>query len=68
MTEINRIKQSLARKGKKAYESCKNNTGAYVMRGNSIVRVTSDGSISVVKRTQPVSVKINDSDRAVVIK
>lgn len=68
MTEVKRIKQSLAKKGHKAFESCKNNTGAYVMRGNSIVRITSDGSISVIKRTQPVSVKIKDSERAVVLK
>ena len=37
------------------------------MRGNSIVRVNSDGSIVVVKRTSQTKVKVKESDRVVVI-
>lgn len=67
MTEIKLIKKSLAKDGHKAFEEVKSRSGAYVMRGNSIVRVTSDGSIEVVKKTKPVKVKIKDSDRVVVL-
>lgn len=68
MTEVKRIKQELARNGDKAYEKAKSTTGAYVMRGNSIVKVTADGSIQVIKRVGQVKVRIKDSDRVVVIK
>ena len=67
MTEVERIKERLAREGNRAYENAKNNSGAYVMRGNSIVRVNSDGSIVVVKRTSQTKVKVKESDRVVVI-
>lgn len=67
MTEVKLIKKSLAKNGHKAFEEVKGRSGAYVMRGNSIVRVSSDGSIVVVKRTKSVKVKIKDSDRVVVI-
>lgn len=51
-----------------AYEEAKHTTGAYVIRGNSIVKVTADCSILVVKRLGQVKVQIKDSDRFVVIK
>lgn len=68
MSETKKIKQILAKDGSKAYKDVKSQSGAYVMRGNSIVRVTSDGSISVVKRTKQSKVRIKESDRVVVIK
>ena len=67
MTEVRRIKEKLAKEGNRAYENAKNNSGAYVMRGNSIVRVNSDGSFVVVKRTNQTKVKVKKSDRVVVI-
>lgn len=68
MTEIKKIKQILAKDGSRAYKDVKNQSGAYVMRGNSIVHVTSDGNISIVKKTKQSRVKIKESDRVVVIK
>ena len=67
MTEVRRIKERLAKEGNRAYENAKNNSGAYVMRGNSIVRVNSDGSVVVVKRTNQAKVKVKESNRVVVI-
>lgn len=68
MTEIKKIKQILAKDGSRAYKDVKSQSGAYVMRGNSIVHVTSDGNISIVKKTKQSRVKIKESDRVVVIK
>ena len=68
MTEAKKIQHSLEKNGRRAFEQSKNSTGAYVMRGNSIVRVTSNGSIEVVKKTSQVKVRIKDSDRVIVIK
>ena len=68
MTEFKAIKQELARNGDRAYNKAKSTSGAYIMRGNSIVHVTSDGSIQVIKRSSQVRVRIKDSDRVVVIR
>lgn len=68
MTEVKLIKASLAKEGKKAYLSRKSHCGAYVMRGNAIVRVTQNGSIEVVKRVPQVRVKVKDQDRIIIIK
>ena len=68
MTEFNIIKRELARNGNRAFNKAKSTSGAYIMRGNSIVHVTSDGSIQVVKRTNQVRVRIKESDKIVVIK
>lgn len=68
MTEVKKIKASLAKDGQKAYVSRKNQTGAYIMRGNAIVRVTQNGSIEVVKRVPKSRVKVKDQDRVIVVK
>ena len=67
MTEVKKIKNSLAKEGNRAFENGKNNSGAYVMRGNSIVKVTSNGSIEVVERTSQAKVKVKEADRVVVL-
>lgn len=68
MTEVKKIKNSLAKEGNRAFENGKNSSGAYVMRGNSIVKVTSNGSIEVVERTSQAKVKVKEADRVVVLK
>ena len=65
MTEADRIKRELARNGNIAYNNAKNTTGAYIMRGNSTVRVTADGNIQFVNRIGQVRVRIKDSDRVI---
>lgn len=68
MTELKLIKASLAKDGKKAYLSRKSQSGAYILRGNSIVRVTQNGSIEVIKRIPQVRVRVKDQDRVIIIK
>lgn len=68
MTEVKIIKATLAKEGKKAYLSRKSQNGAYVMRGNAIVRVTQDGSINVVKRVPQTRVRLKDQDKLIIIK
>lgn len=68
MTEVKIIKATLAKEGKKAYLSRKSQNGAYVMRGNAIVRVTQDGSINVVKRVPQTRVRLKDQDKLIIVK
>ena len=69
MTEINKIKQGLAKSGKNAYVRSKSSSGAYVMRGNSIVRVTAGEPTVVVKHNVgQVRVKLKESDKVIVLK
>jgi len=68
MTEINKIKQGLAKSGKNAYVQSKSSSGAYVMRGNSIVRVTAGEPTVVVKNVGQVRVKLKESDKVIVLK
>lgn len=68
MTEVKIIKATLAKEGEKAYLSRKSQNGAYVMRGNAIVRVTQDGSINVVKRVPQTRVRLKDQDKLIIIK
>lgn len=68
MTELKKIKQVLAKDGNRAYKDVKSQSGAYVMRGNAIVRVTADGNIHVIKKTRQSRVKVKESDRIVVLK
>lgn len=68
MTEVKKIKASIAKDGQKAYVSRKNQNGAYIMRGNAIVRVTQNGSIEVVKRVSKSRVKVKAQDRVIVVK
>ena len=68
MTEVMKIKQVLAKDGSKAYENGKSNSCAYIMRGNSIVRVLADGSKELVNKISSSKVKVRESDRVVVIK
>lgn len=68
MTEVMKIKHVLAKDGSKAYENGKSKSCAYIMHGNSIVRVLSDGSRELVNRTSSSKVKVRKADRVVVIK
>ncbi len=44
MTEIKRIQEGLAREGRSAYNHAKKNSHAFIAVGNSIYRMSADGS------------------------
>jgi len=49
MTEVKIIQTELARKGRTAYNRAKRDNNAYVVRGNAIYRIYSDGSKELVQ-------------------
>ena len=57
MTEVKKIKKSLAREGRSAYKRAKVNDNAYIVVGNSIYRVLADGSRKKVKELSMTHVK-----------
>ena len=57
MTEIKKIKKSLAREGRSAYKQAKIKDNAYIVVGNSIYRVLADGSRKKVKELSKTRVK-----------
>ena len=44
MTEVKRIQKGLAREGRSAYNNAKKNSNAFIAMGNSIYRMSADGS------------------------
>lgn len=44
MTEVKRIQKGLARNGRSAYKKAKANSYAFIAVGNSIYRMSADGS------------------------
>lgn len=68
MPEAVLIKNCISRDKKTAYHRAKNSGGAYTVRGNSIVRTESNGSVVVVKNIKQVKVRLKKEDRVVVLK
>lgn len=57
MTEIKRIQKGLARKGRSAYNHAKKNSYAFITVGNSIYRMSADGSKEKVYNLTTTRVK-----------
>ena len=57
MTEIKRIQKSLAREGRSAYNNAKKNSNAFITVGNSIYRMSADGSREKVSDLSSTRVK-----------
>ncbi|MBR4114711.1 MAG: hypothetical protein IKK40_01680 [Bacteroidales bacterium] len=57
MTEMQKIKKSLAREGRSAYKQAKIKDNAYIVVGNNIYRVLADGSRKKVKELSKTRVK-----------
>ena len=66
MTEVKIIQTELARKGRTAYNRAKSDNNAYVVRGNAIYRIYSDGSKELV---QPIpSIKARALVKKIILK
>lgn len=57
MKEVKRIKTSLSRKGRVAYNNAKKNSYAFIAVGNSIYRMSADGSREKVSDISSTRVK-----------
>ena len=57
MTEQKKIQRGLAQKGRQAYQEAKSSSNAFILIGNSIYRVSSDGSKEVVQSLPTTRVK-----------
>ena len=49
MTELKKIQVELTRKGRVAYDRAKSDNNAYVVRGNAIYRIYSDGRKELIQ-------------------
>ena len=57
MTEVKRIQKRLARNGRVAYKEAKTNDNAFIIVGNSIYRMSADGSRDKVEVLSTTRVK-----------
>ena len=68
MPEAKVIVDCISRNGKAAYRRARNSGGAYTVRGNSIVRTSSDGSTIVVRNIEQVKVRLKEDEKVIVLK
>lgn len=57
MTELKKIQAVLARKGRVAYNRAKSDNNAYIVIGNAIYRIYSDGRRELVQSIPSIKVK-----------
>lgn len=57
MTELRKIQLVLARKGRVAYNRAKRDDNAYVVRGNAIYRIYSDGRKELIQPIPSIKAK-----------
>lgn len=57
MTEVKRIQKRLARNGRDAYKMAKSSDNAFIVVGNSIYRMSADGSRDKVEVLSTTRVK-----------
>ena len=57
MTEVKRIQEGLAREGRSAYNKAKKNSNAFIAVGNSIYRMSADGSREKISNLPSTRVK-----------
>jgi len=58
MTEVKRIQERLARNGRVAYKVAKSSDNAFIVMGNSIYRMSADGSKDKVEVLSTTRVKM----------
>lgn len=58
MTEVKRIQKGIAREGRTAYNNAKKNSNAFITLGNSIYRMSADGSREKVSSITSTRVKV----------
>lgn len=67
MQDYKKIVKCISQDGKSAYHRARKGSGAYVIRGNSIVKTDAKGNIMVVKGLSQVKVRLKDDDRVIVL-
>lgn len=60
MTEYNKIKKELARKGRTAYNRAKSDDNAYIVIGNAIYRMFSDGRRELIQTIPSIKARVVD--------
>lgn len=66
MVEAKAIIDCITRDKKSAYHRAKRSKGAYTMRGKSIVKVSQDGSVEVIKELDQAKVRISKEEKVIV--
>lgn len=66
MAEAKVIVDCITRDNKSAYHKAKQSKGAYTMRGKSIVKVSRDGSVQVIKELDQAKVRISEKEKVIV--
>lgn len=66
MVEAKAIIDCITRDKKSAYHRAKRAKGAYTMRGKSIVKVSQDGSVEVIKELDQAKVRISKEEKVIV--
>jgi hypothetical protein len=59
MTEYKKIQKELARKGRTAYNRAKSDDNAYIVIGNAIYRMFSDGRRELVQAIPSIKAKVS---------
>lgn len=67
MVEAKAIIDCIIRDKKSAYQRAKRSEGAYTMRGKSIVKVSQDGSVEVIKELDQAKVRISKEEKVIVL-
>ena len=67
MQEAAIIDKCISRDGRLAYLRAMEYGGAYTIRGNSIVRTDSNGSVDVVMDIDQVKVRIKENEKVLVL-
>ena len=57
MTEVKKIQEELARKGRVAYDRAKSDNNAYIVIGNAIYRMYSDGRRELIQSIPSIKAK-----------
>lgn len=66
MVEAKAIIDCITRDNKSAYHQAKQSKGAYTIRGKSIVKVSRDGSVQVIKELDQARVRISEQNKVIV--
>lgn len=68
MVESELIVKCISRDKKTAYHRARKNGGAYIVRGNSIIKTNSGGEIHIVKNLPQLKVRVKEGEKVIVLK
>lgn len=67
MRDYEKIAQCISQDGRSAYHRARKGSGAYIVRGNSIVKTDAKGNIRVVKGLNQVKARLKEEEKIIVI-